>query len=129
MARWPNGCEGSRGIALDEKRSFLFAACDEGTLAVLDSNSGKVLAKAYSGNGVDIIAYNQRLGHVYVPGAGSATMAIVSISGAGSATVMKTVKTVKGAHCATADDRGQVYVCDPENGQILLFKDSLPPAR
>jgi hypothetical protein len=36
---------------------------------------------------------------------------------------------VKGAHCATADDRGQVYVCDPENGQILLFKDSLPPAR
>jgi hypothetical protein len=31
-ARWRNGCQRSRGIALDQKREFLFAACDEGSV-------------------------------------------------------------------------------------------------
>jgi DNA-binding beta-propeller fold protein YncE len=129
LARWPNGCEGSRGIALDEKRGFVFAACDEGRLSVLDSNTGKVLGKAVSGNGVDIIAYNRKLGHAYLPGEESATMAIIGISSAGSATVLKTIQTARGAHCATADDRDQVYVCDPSKGQLLLFKDAPAQAR
>jgi len=125
-ARWRNGCQGSRGIALDKKRGFLFAACDEGSLNVMDLNTGKILDRASSGGGVDIIAYNSKLGHVYLPGGDSATMAIVGISAAGSATVLMTVKTAKGAHCATADDRDGIYVCDPSHGQLLLFKDALP---
>jgi DNA-binding beta-propeller fold protein YncE len=124
VARWPNGCEGSRGIALDEKRGFLFAACDEGRLSVLDSSTGKIVGEAFSGNGVDIIAYNPKLGHVYLPGEDSATMAIIGISPDGSASVLKTVHTAQGAHCAIADDRGQVYVCDPSEGRLLLFKDT-----
>ncbi len=32
----------------------------------------------------------------------------------------------RSAHCVTADDRDQVYVCDPAHGKILVFKDSLP---
>jgi hypothetical protein len=36
VERWSNGCMGSRGIALDENRGFLFAGCDEGRLSVLD---------------------------------------------------------------------------------------------
>src|SRR6266851_40978 len=126
VARWRNGCKASRGIALDEKRGFLFAACDEGTLSVIDSHTGKILGKTHSGDGVDIIAYKRGLGRVYLPGAESATMAIIGISAEGSAAVLKTVKTAKGAHCAIADDRGRVYVCDPSRGRLLVFKDALP---
>jgi DNA-binding beta-propeller fold protein YncE len=124
VARWPNGCKGSRGIALDEKRGFLFAACDGGRLSVLDSNTGKIVGTAFSGEGIDIIAYSAKFGHVYLPGEASATMAIIRISSAGSADVLRTVRTVPGAHCATADNRGQVYVCDPSKGRLLLFKDA-----
>jgi DNA-binding beta-propeller fold protein YncE len=123
VARWPNGCQGSRGIGLDEKRGFLFAACDEGRLSVLDTNTGKILGKAFSGDGVDIIAYNPKLGHVYLPGEESATMAIIEVSLDGAATVLRTVQTVKGAHCATADGRNRVYVCDPSRGRLLVFED------
>jgi len=125
MAHWPNGCEGSRGIALDEKRGFLFAACEEGRLSVLDSNTGKILGKACSGDGVDIniIAYNRKLGHAYLPGEESATMAIMEISSVGAATILSRVRTVKGAHCATGDDRNQVYVCDASGGRLLGFED------
>jgi len=128
VARWPNGCEGSRGIAFDEKRGFLLAACDEGRLSVLDSNTGKILGKAFSGDGVDIIAYNPKLGHVYVPGEESATMAIIEVSWDGAATVLRTVQTVKGAHCATADRLNRVYICDPSRGRLLVFED-VPGAR
>jgi DNA-binding beta-propeller fold protein YncE len=125
VERWANDCKGSRGIALDEKRGFLFAGCDEGKLSVLDLKSGKLLSEASSGSGVDVIAYNQKLAHVYLPGAESATIAIVAISPNGASKVLRTAETVEGAHCATVDDRDQVYVCDPVHGKILVFKDSL----
>ena len=90
------------------------------------TKSGKILGHASSGAGVDVIAYNQKLAHVYLPGADTGTIAIVGISASGAATVLKTAETVEGAHCATADDRNQVYVCDPAHGKILVFKDTLP---
>jgi DNA-binding beta-propeller fold protein YncE len=126
VGRWVNGCKGSRGIALDEKRGFLFAGCDEGKVSVLDLKSGRLLGEGSAGAGIDVIAYNQKLAHVYLPGADSGTIAIVGISTSGAATVLKTAETVEGAHCATVDDRDQVYVCDPAHGKILVFKDSLP---
>jgi hypothetical protein len=35
-ANWPNGCEKSRGTAVDEAKNFLFVACGEGKAVVLD---------------------------------------------------------------------------------------------
>jgi hypothetical protein len=127
VERWKNGCKGSRGIAMDNARGLLFVGCDEGKLSVLDLKTGAQLGSASSGSGVDIIAYNPRLAHAYLPGQESGTMAIIGISAKGGATVLATVKTAKGAHCAAADDRNQVYVCDPAKGRILVVEDSLPP--
>jgi hypothetical protein len=129
VATWSNGCRRSRGIALDSQRGFLFAACAEGTLVVLDvDHKGKQLGSASSGSGVDVIAYSPSLAHVYFPGAGSATMAIVGVATSGQPTVLGTVPTASGAHCVTADDRGNAWVCDPEHGQLLVFKDAYPPS-
>jgi DNA-binding beta-propeller fold protein YncE len=128
IARWKNGCKGSRGVAIDDARGFLFVGCDEGKLTVLDLNTGEQLGSASSGNGVDIIAYNPHLAHVYLPGEESATMAIIGVSARGAATILETVGTAKGAHCVAADDRGNAYVCDPDGGRLLIFKDRLPPS-
>jgi DNA-binding beta-propeller fold protein YncE len=128
-ARWPNGCKGSRGIALDDDRGLLFVGCDEGKLQVLSLDTGKVLGSASSGDGVDIIAYNPKLGHAYLPGADSATMAIIGISAAGAADVLKTVETARDAHGAAADDRDGVYVCDPSGGKIIAITDTSPASK
>ena len=126
-SRWKNGCRGSRGIALDVARGFLLVGCDEGKLSVLDLRTGALLGQASSGDGVDIISYSPRLSHAYLPGATSGTMAIIGISNQGKATVLATIKTVEGAHCVAADDRGNAYVCDPGGGRLLVVKDSIPP--
>ena len=127
-ARWKNGCRGSRGVAIDDARGLLFVGCEEGKLSVLDLTTGAQLGSASSGSGVDIIAYNPHLGHAYLPGEESATMAIIGISATGSAKVLDTVKTVEGAYCVAADDRGNAYVCDPRGGRVLLIADTLSPS-
>lgn len=123
-AAWDNGCEGSRGIALDEKKGFLFAACVEGKAVVLDAaHDGKILSSLKAGDGVDVIAYNPGLRHLYVPGAKSATMAVMSVSDTGTLSLARSYATAKGAHCAAADDKGGAWVCDPDHGRLLFLKD------
>jgi hypothetical protein len=120
-----NGCKGSRGVAMDDARGFLFVGCAEGKLTVLDLNMGAQLGSASSGPGVDIIAYNPHLAHTYLPGEKSATMEIIGISAKRAATVLGTVKTAEGAHCVAADHRGDAYVCDPNGGRLLIVHDIL----
>ena len=120
-ATWNNGCKGSRGIALDETRGFLFAGCAEGTAVVLDVGTGKVLSSARSGSGVDVIDYDPKLSHLYLPGAKSATMAVFDVSPAGKLSLLGTLPTAPGAHCVASDGNGNVFVCDPKKGRLLAF--------
>jgi hypothetical protein len=126
VATWENGCAGSRGIGLDEKKGFLFAGCDEGKAVVLDvDHDGRVLGSLNTGvNGVDIIAYNSSLGHLYLPGESSGTLAILAVSSSGALSPLAVARAGVGSHCAAADDRGNVWVCDPEHGQLLLYHDA-----
>jgi hypothetical protein len=123
VARWKNGCQGSRGVALDGKRGFLFIGCAEGRAVVLDTESGRVLGKLDAGNGVDIIDYDPSLSHLYLPGGKSATMAILEVSSEGKLGLIRTVPTAAGAHCVVSDGSGRVFVCDPKAGRLLVIAD------
>ncbi len=123
VSRWTDGCRGPRGLALDPGRSILFVGCEEGKLSVLDVKSGRVLGSSGSVAGVDIIAYNPALHHVYLPGAESASMNVVDVSNPGAPRILETVSTAKGAHCVADDDRNNAYVCDPRRGRLLVFHD------
>lgn len=128
-ARWPNRCNGSRGIAYDERSHYLFAGCAEGKAVVMDTaHGGVVLATASAGSGVDIIDYDPARRHLYLPGGSSATMTIFSVGSNGALTPLSTTPTARGAHCVTTDGR-DAYVCDPDGGRILVVHDSFPAAK
>jgi hypothetical protein len=130
VGRWKNGCAGSRGLALDEQRGFLFVGCDEGEAALLDAgHDGKVLGRAKAGDGVDIIAYGAKLSHLYVPGGAAADLTVLGVGSGGSLDVLGKLPTARDAHCVAADDLGNVYVCDPTQGRLLTFRDPFPPSR
>jgi hypothetical protein len=126
VATWPNGCAGSRGIDLDEKRGLLFAGCSEGKAVVLDVATGAIRSSLANGSGVDVIAYSAGVGHLYLPGASSKTMAFLGVSAKGELSLLGTVPTAAGAHCAAVDASGNVYVCAPDRGKILAFHDAYP---
>jgi len=115
-------------MALDQKRGFLFLACDGGGVTVLDEASGKLLGKAASGASTDVIAYSQNLRHLYVLEPETGRLDIVGISKTGAGELLKTVHTGQWPNCMIADDRDQVYVCDPSSGKLFTYKDSLPPS-
>jgi hypothetical protein len=124
LGKWKNGCEGSRGIALDETRGHLFVGCSEGKVFALDvDHEGQSLGTVSTGSGVDIIAFSPERRHVYAPGAKSATMTIIDVAETGALRALGTVPTTPGAHCVAADDRGGVWLCDPAKGQLLFVKD------
>ena len=130
VATWPAGCAAPRGIWLDAPNARLLVGCEDGTATALAvAHDGKLLSPAKSGSGVDIIAYDAARAHLYLPGDESATMAIIGVSPKGVLSVLGTVPTVKDAHCVTADDRGNAYVCDPQNGQLLVVHDPYPPQK
>lgn len=123
VAEWANGCGGSRGIALDTNRKQLFVGCAEGKAVVMSTETGKLLGSLSAGDGVDIIDFDPRLSHFYLPGGKSATMAIIGVSPQGRLTLLHTVPTAPGAHCAVTDGSGHVYVCDPKRGRLLVVLD------
>jgi hypothetical protein len=127
VERWKNGCKGSRGIALDETRALLFVGCDEGKATALDlAHGGKQVGAADTGKGVDIIAYNPTLAHLYVPGGDSATLTILGVAANGTLSVLGSVAAAPDSHCAAVDDANHVYVCDPKQGALLVVADPFP---
>jgi DNA-binding beta-propeller fold protein YncE len=122
--RWPNGCKGARGLALDQARGFAFVGCTEGKAVVLDvAHDGKQLGSAKTGDGVDIIAFNAKLSHLYVPGAKAANLTVLGVGDGGELKLLGTVPAAADAHCVAADEEGNAYVCDPGKGRLLLFRD------
>lgn len=126
-ATWPNGCAGSRGIALDAKHNFLFVGCGEGKAVTLDADSGKQLGSVAVGAGVDIIDYNPALGHLYVPSGETATLSIIAVAAHGQLTLLGTAAAAPGTHCVTADDKNVAWVCDPQGGRLLAIRDTYAP--
>ena len=121
-ARWKNGCRRAEGLALDKARGFLFVACAEGKADVLDLKAGgKIVSSLAAGSGIDIIAYAPKFGRLYLPGARSATLTAAKVSPRGRLSRLWTAKTALGAHCVTADERGNAWVCDPRGGALLHF--------
>jgi DNA-binding beta-propeller fold protein YncE len=126
--KWSNGCEGARGIALDEKRGFLFVGCEEGKAVVLDTATGKVISSLRTGPGVDSIRYGAELEHLYVPGGDSADVSILGVSASGQMTLLGKVKTGPDAHTAAFDPAGHaVFIGLPEHGQVLMVQDGFKP--
>jgi hypothetical protein len=126
-APWRNGCGGSRGIALDAARGLLFSGCAEGKVTAL--REGELVGSVAVGKGVDVIAYNAHLAHLYVPSATPGTLTIVGVGAAGQLAVLGTVPTATGSHCAAADDRDTAWVCDVHGGRLLAIKDGYRASR
>jgi hypothetical protein len=130
IARWRNGCQRARGIALDEARGLMFVGCAEGRATVLDvAHDGRLLDTALAGAGVDIVAYSAQLAHLYVPGGESATLTIFGVSAVGKLERLGSVAVAADSHCVTADDAGHAYVCNPHHGALLVVADPFPPSR
>jgi hypothetical protein len=129
IGRWKNLCEGSRGIALDEGKGFLFVGCSEGRAVVLDAaHDGRVLGDLQTeARGVDIVDYDRALHHLYLPGGKNGRLAILGVDSGGGLTSLGGSPSPAGGHCVVSDQSGHAFVCDPKGGRVVVFGDGFSP--
>jgi hypothetical protein len=125
VARFQNGCEGARGIAIDAAHGLLFAGCAEGKVTSVSLATLQPVGSAPAGKGVDIIAFAPNLRRLYAPGGDAASLTVIAAAENGALRVLRTEPAAADAHCVAADDAGNAWVCDPAHGRLLLFHD--PP--
>ncbi len=109
VATWPLGAESPSGLAIDTAAHHLFAVCDGKKMAVVDANTGKVLATPAIGDGPDAAGFDSKHKLAFSSN-GDGTLTVIDASKS-DFPVLETVKTERGA-------RTMIY--DAANDHIYL---------
>jgi hypothetical protein len=116
--------EGPTGLAIDAKKGVLFAGCDE-KLAVVDANTGKVLATPAIGRGCDAVGFDADRGLAFAS-CGDGTTTIVRETKAGTFEAVGKIETEKGGRtCAVDSKTHKLWVAAGQRGKdevkLLVF--------
>ena len=123
VARWPLAPgEEPTGMALDPAHHRLFATCHNKIMAMLDTETGKVIATVPIGGGVDGCAFDE-VGQLAFASCGDGTTTIAKEESPERLAVVQTLKTERGA---------RTMALDPQTHKIYLpsaqFQPPPPPS-
>jgi DNA-binding beta-propeller fold protein YncE len=94
---WPlDPCEEPSGLSMDRDHRRLFAGCDNKMMAVVDADSGKVLATPAIGEGVDATRYDPGTGLAFAS-CGEGVLTVIKEDSPGKFSVVENVPTQRGA--------------------------------
>lgn len=124
--RWDIGCSYVHGIpVVDEARGLVFAGCASAEMVVVDvAHGGRVTGRhPIKDGGASILAYSPSLHHAYLRGDPGKEVDVLDVLPDGSLKLLGTFTATEEGHCMTADDHGNVWVCDATKGALLRFRD------
>jgi DNA-binding beta-propeller fold protein YncE len=102
---WPLApCTEPSGLAIDRQHRRLFVGCDNKMMAVVDADSGKVLATPAIGEGVDATAYDDATGLAFAS-CGEGVLTVVKEESPEKFTVAENAKTEPGARTMALDTK------------------------
>ena len=102
-ATWPlTGCEAPTGLAIDRKNHRLFSACDNKVLAVVDSESGKVIQTLPIGDDCDAVAFDPATGYVFASN-GEGMLTIIHADASHKYAVEQTLTSMPGSKTMALD--------------------------
>ncbi|HTT24471.1 MAG TPA: hypothetical protein VMG82_36470 [Candidatus Sulfotelmatobacter sp.] len=104
-AKWPLApCTEPSGLAIDRKNRRLLAGCDNKMMAVVDADTGRVLATPAIGEGVDATAYDDETGLAFAS-CGEGVLTVVKQESPDKYSVAENVKTERGARTMALDTK------------------------
>ncbi|HME36473.1 MAG TPA: YncE family protein [Candidatus Sulfotelmatobacter sp.] len=102
-AKWPLApCEEPSGLSIDRKNRRLFVGCGNKMMAVVDADSGKVLATPAIGDGVDATTFDAETGLAFASCGADGVLTVVREESPGKFTA-ENVPTQKGARTLALD--------------------------
>src|SRR5579864_2617932 len=120
-ATWPLApCTEPSGLSIDRKHRRLFVGCDNKMMAVVDADSGKVLATPAIGEGVDATAFDEETGLAFAS-CGEGVLTVVKEDSPSNFSVAENVPTQQGARTMALDSK-------THNAYVVTAKFGPPPA-
>jgi len=117
-ATWPLApCESPAGLAMDREHRRLFAGCHNKTMAVVDAESGKVVASVPIGAGVDANQFDPGTGFAFSSN-GAGTLSVIHEDSPDKFTAIEEVPTQAGA---------RTMALDPKTHQVFLVTAEFTP--
>ena len=118
LARWPlDPCKEPSGLAIDAKHRRLFAGCDNKMMAVIDADSGKVIATPPIGDGVDADQFDPATGFAFASNGQSGTLTVIHEDSPDKFSVVEDVPTQRGARTMALDPKThEVYLVTAQFG-------------
>ncbi|HVN09166.1 MAG TPA: YncE family protein [Patescibacteria group bacterium] len=117
MARWPLApCEEPSGLAMDTANRRLFAGCHNKMMAVVDADTGKVIATPPIGEGVDANRFDPGTKFAFAS-CGEGVLTVVHEDSPDKYSVVENVPTQRGARTMALDPKThEVYLVTAEFG-------------
>lgn len=103
LNRWPlEPCESPSGMAIDTQHRRLFIGCHNKLMAIMDADTGKVVATVPIGEGVDANSFDPGTQLAFASN-GDGTLTVVHEDSPDKYTVVENVSTKKGARTMALD--------------------------
>lgn len=126
-AEWP-ACDSPSGLAIDLASRHLFSVCDGKKMAVVDANTGKVLATPTIGEGPDAAAFDAK-DKLAFSSNGEGTLTVVDASKP-DFPVIQNLTTQRGARTMTFDSaNGRMYLTTAQFGPRPAATAQMPHPR
>jgi DNA-binding beta-propeller fold protein YncE len=121
LHRWPLApCKEPSGLAMDLKTRRLYSVCDNEMMAVVDADSGKIIATPKIGEGPDAAAFDPTANYVFSSNGESGTLTVIHEDAPDNYSLVENVATKKGA---------RTMALDLKNHNIFLpTAEMIPPA-
>jgi YVTN family beta-propeller protein len=104
LNRWSlSPCQQPSALAFDVTHHRLFAGCDNKMMAVVDSDTGKVVTTVPIGGGVDAGRFNSNTQEVFMSCGGDGVLTVIHEDSPDKYTVTQNLATAKGARTMAMD--------------------------
>lgn len=127
---WPLApCQEPSGMAIDREHRRLFSGCRNKMMAVMDADSGKVVATVPIGSGVDANAFDAEAGLAFSSN-GDGTLTVVHEDSPNQYAVVQNVPTERGARTMALDPKThRIYLVTAKFGPVPAPTASDPHPR
>jgi DNA-binding beta-propeller fold protein YncE len=104
MNHWPlSPCKEPSGLAMDKKNRRIFAVCDNNIMAVVDADSGKVVATPAIGDDPDAAGFDPKTQFAFSSNGGSGNLTVIHEDSPDHYSVVENVPTQKYARTMAID--------------------------
>ena len=119
--KWPLApCQEPSGLSIDRKKRRLFVGCANKMMAVVDGDTGKVLATPAIGEGVDATSFDEETGLAFAS-CGEGVLTVIREESRDKFSVAESVPTQQGARTMALDSK-------THNVYVVTAKFGPPPA-